>query len=121
MPSPRSKLVIVCTGCQAEPLSALGRIARNEHRNIKMEANDTLAFSSRMIPGSEHAVCYLMSACEKMGVRIHTTRTDPDLHVSGHAYQEDLRRLIRCIIYRSPKFGGKSQIARTVRLFLLGF
>ena len=53
---PRSKLVIVCTGCQAEPLSALGRIARNEHRNIKMEANDTLAFSSRMIPGSERAV-----------------------------------------------------------------
>jgi ribonuclease J len=90
-------IVYICTGCQGEPLAALSRILRDEYRGIKLKADDTVIFSSRMIPGSERAVAYMMSECARRGTKVYTTRSHPKVHVSGHAYQGDLLRLLKAV------------------------
>jgi len=89
---PREEVFAVCTGSQGESNSALARLARDMHRDLLLEAGDTVIFSSRVIPGNERAVERMQQRLSALGVQLITDR-DAFVHVSGHPAQEDLRRL----------------------------
>lgn len=91
---PEENLVILTTGSQGEIRAALSRIASREHRHFKVNKNDTLIFSSRVIPGNEKSIFHISSEFEKYGATVITGREMPDIHTSGHAYQNELKKLI---------------------------
>jgi ribonuclease J len=93
---PRDKVLLVCTGSQGEPRSALVRIAADEHAHIVLEAGDTVIFSSRVIPGNERAIGRLQNALVRIGVELITDH-DQFVHVSGHPAQDELTRMYRAV------------------------
>ncbi|MEO6794527.1 MAG: ribonuclease J [Mycobacterium sp.] len=86
---PPEKVVLVTTGTQGEPLSALSRMSRGEHRSITLTAGDLVVLSSSLIPGNEEAVFGVMDALAKIGARV-ITNAAARVHVSGHAYAGEL-------------------------------
>ena len=88
MMSPDS-LVLITTGTQGEPLSALSRMSRGEHRSITITADDLIILSSSLIPGNEEAVYGVIDALSKIGARV-VTNQQARVHVSGHAYAGEL-------------------------------
>ncbi|MDE1970008.1 MAG: ribonuclease J [Patescibacteria group bacterium] len=97
---PPEKLVIMCTGAQGEDRAALMRITNGEHRYFKVEQGDTIIFSSSVVPGNERSVQYLTDSLARQGAKIFNYRM-MDIHVSGHAYREDLKLLLNIV---KPKF-----------------
>ena len=93
---PREKIVLICTGSQGEPRSALARIAREDHPNIVLETGDVVIFSSRIIPGNEKAINRLQNALVRLGVQI-VTEEDHFVHVSGHPAREELVRMYQMV------------------------
>jgi ribonuclease J len=93
---PRDKVLLLCTGSQGEPRSALARIAEDEHAHIVLEAGDTVIFSSRVIPGNERAIGRLQNALVSAGVEI-VTEHDHFVHVSGHPAQDELVEMYRAV------------------------
>jgi ribonuclease J len=91
---PPRKIVMLTTGSQGEPMSALARIAAGTHRHIKIEKNDTVILSSKMIPGNEKAISNIINSLYRLGANVVYERTS-HVHVSGHAYQEELKMMIR--------------------------
>lgn len=89
---PDDNLLLIVTGSQGEPRSALSRIASDTHQNISLGEGDTVVYSSRMIPGNERAVMAVQDNLVKRGVRVLTDR-DHSVHVSGHAARDEIRRL----------------------------
>ncbi|MCQ8277728.1 ribonuclease J [Acetobacteraceae bacterium KSS8] len=89
---PDDHLLMIVTGSQGEPRSALSRIAADTHQNISLGEGDTVIYSSRMIPGNERAVMAVQDNLVKRGVRVLTDR-DHSVHVSGHASRDEIRRL----------------------------
>lgn len=85
--------VYLTTGSQGEPFSALTRIARGEHSQIKVGPGDTVIFSSRMIPGNELAVAYNIDNLFRMGAAVHY-QAPPCIHVSGHAAADEISTLL---------------------------
>jgi ribonuclease J len=83
------KVLLVTTGTQGEPLSALSRMSRGEHRSITLTAGDLVVLSSSLIPGNEEAVYGVMDALAKIGARV-VTNAAARVHVSGHAYAGEL-------------------------------
>ncbi len=89
---PKEHLVIICTGSQGEKRSALYRIAYNSHRNIHLEKDDVVIFSSRDIPGNEKSINSLKNLLIRQRVEILTA--DDDLvHVSGHGHAEEIKQM----------------------------
>ncbi|TXI36108.1 MAG: ribonuclease J [Mycobacterium sp.] len=86
---PPGSLVLVTTGTQGEPLSALSRMSRGEHRSITITADDLIILSSSLIPGNEEAVYGVIDALSKIGARV-VTNQQARVHVSGHAYAGEL-------------------------------
>ncbi|MBP6218025.1 MAG: ribonuclease J [Oligoflexales bacterium] len=82
--------VILTTGCQGEFRSALYRIAMGEHRGIKIKENDLVVFSSSVIPGNEKNIIAITDHLKKQGARVIGSKENPKIHVSGHAYQDDI-------------------------------
>ena len=91
---PRDRLLVLATGTQGEPPAALSKLARGEHRDLDLEAGDTVIFSSRVIPGLERSVLAVREALERQGIHVHHRRSDPGVHVSGHAYRGEQQMLI---------------------------
>ncbi|GBQ72453.1 metal-dependent hydrolase [Ameyamaea chiangmaiensis NBRC 103196] len=89
---PDDELLMIVTGSQGEPRSALSRIAADAHPNIELGAGDTVIYSSRMIPGNEQAVIAVQDNLTRRGVKVLTDR-DHLVHVSGHATRGDIRKL----------------------------
>jgi ribonuclease J len=85
---PKSEVLIIATGGQGEPRAALGRIAGGTH-DLKLSENDTVIFSSRIIPGNEIAIGRIMNQLSDLGVRIVTER-QAHVHVSGHPGRPEL-------------------------------
>ena len=114
---PPGKLLLVCTGSQGEPRSALSRIAREDHPNIALEAGDVVIFSSKIIPGNEKAIGRLQNALARRGVEI-VTELDSFVHVSGHPAREELVRMYQLVRPRIaiPIHGEARHIAAHVRL-----
>ncbi len=95
------QVLAIATGTQAEPASALARLARNEHNAFKLERGDSVIFSSRTIPGNERLVFSLICSLERAGVDVHFRATDGDIHVSGHAARDEQQRMIELLRPRS--------------------
>lgn len=88
----RDKTMILCTGCQGEPRAALYRIAHDDHRDITISAGDTVAFSSKIIPGNERSLGMVFNALAAKDVNIITEK-DAFIHVSGHPGRPQLKKL----------------------------
>ncbi len=95
-----SELVIITTGSQGEPMSALTRMANNEHKQVKLKAGDTIILSSNPIPGNEKTVIGVVNKLFEIGARI-IYNDIAETHVSGHACREELK-LVHSLI--KPKF-----------------
>ncbi|HEY2326189.1 MAG TPA: ribonuclease J [Gaiellaceae bacterium] len=90
---PPGEQLILCTGSQGEPLSALTRIAYNDHPAIKVERGDTVIMSARPVPGNELRVHDTINRLTRNGAEVLHEENAP-VHVSGHARAEELRTLI---------------------------
>ncbi len=97
---PDNEILIVTTGSQGETMAALFRMATDEHRHIKLKPSDVILISARAIPGNEGSVSKLMNHIVKGGSTVHYTDI-ADMHVSGHAGQEEQKLMLRLV---QPKF-----------------
>ncbi|MEO8800076.1 MAG: ribonuclease J, partial [Polyangiaceae bacterium] len=91
---PRSKILAIATGTQAETRAALARLSRGDHPHFTVGRGDVVAFSSRIIPGNEPEVYRMMGDLLRRGVEVRSRATDKDIHVSGHAHRGEQRRMI---------------------------
>ncbi len=94
------EILVVTTGSQGETMAALSRMATDEHRHIKLKPTDTVIISASAIPGNEASVSKLMNLLLKSGVTVRYKEFS-DIHVSGHASQEEQKLIIRLA---QPKF-----------------
>jgi ribonuclease J len=94
------RLVLLASGCQGEPMSAMARLATDQHKNLSIGPDDLVVLSARIIPGNERSISRLISHCYKRGARVIDSSV-ARVHVSGHGSQEDLQILIEAT---SPKF-----------------
>ena len=86
----RADVLYLCTGSQGEPRAALSRIAANDHRYVKLGADDLVIFSSKIIPGNEKSIFALQNKLADLGVEIITEKDHP-VHVSGHPCRDELK------------------------------
>jgi ribonuclease J len=91
---PPERGVIITTGSQGEPLSALARMAVGEHKQIEIQPEDTVIFSARVIPGNEQSIARTVNQLFKRGARVITEDVVPGVHVSGHPSQEELKLML---------------------------
>jgi ribonuclease J len=99
---PANKLMVMISGTQGEPMSALSRAAVNNHKFAKIDAGDTVVLSSRVIPGNEKSIYRMIDHLERREAKvIHDDGTQGLIHVSGHGSQEELRLMINLL---RPKF-----------------
>lgn len=89
---PPQEILIITTGSQGEPLSALMRIALGDHKQIQLEQGDTVILSSKFIPGNEKAISDLINNLYRRGAEVIYEKTS-EIHVSGHASREELKLL----------------------------
>ncbi|XCE70620.1 ribonuclease J [Candidatus Liberibacter asiaticus] len=94
---PREQLIVIATGSQGEPRSALAQLSRGEMRNVKLAEKDTVIFSSRAIPGNEVAIGHIKNRLVEQGVRVIAEDAECPVHVSGHPYPNDLKRMYQWI------------------------
>ncbi|MGU3433415.1 ribonuclease J [Actinomycetes bacterium M1A6_2h] len=90
------RLVLISTGSQGEPLSALSRMARGEHRQINIRANDLVVLASSLIPGNENSVFAVVNGLAKRGAKV-ITQQNAKVHVSGHASAGELLYLYNAV------------------------
>ena len=90
---PAERVALITTGSQAEPLSALTRIAMNDHKQVTVGPGDTVIFSSKMIPGNEKPIFDVINHLHRRGAEVQY-ETVADLHVSGHASQAELALML---------------------------
>jgi ribonuclease J len=95
---PPENILYLCTGSQGEANAALSRIARGDHRHVTLREDDTVIFSSRLIPGNESSVYALQNSLAEQGIRIITPRmVEEPIHVSGHPCRDELRRMYQWV------------------------
>ncbi|KPJ76415.1 MAG: ribonuclease J [Deltaproteobacteria bacterium SG8_13] len=90
---PDEEVIIITTGSQGEPMSALARIAAGTHKQIKAKQQDTIVLSSKFIPGNEKAIANIINKLYKRGADVVYEKIS-DIHVSGHAFREELKLMI---------------------------
>lgn len=96
-----SQLCIIVAGSQGQADSALARIARGEHKYVKLREHDVVVLSADPIPGNENAVHSLVDTLTEVGARVSYSEIMEDLHVSGHGSRQDLRLMLSLT---KPKF-----------------
>jgi ribonuclease J len=92
------EVLIITTGSQGEPSSALFRMSIGEHRHIKIKPTDLIVLSARAIPGNEGSISTMLNHLQRAGARV---ANDKDIHVSGHASMEEQKLMLRLV---NPKF-----------------
>jgi ribonuclease J len=90
---PDEKVVVISTGSQGEPLSALRRMANNDHRDVELHSGDTVVFSATPVPGNERAVNETIDRIYEIGATVITAKDAP-IHASGHGWQEELKLML---------------------------
>ncbi|MFP4167917.1 MAG: ribonuclease J [Desulfonatronovibrionaceae bacterium] len=95
-----SQIVLLLTGSQGEPLSALTRVALGEHRQIKIHPGDTVIMSSRFIPGNTKAITKVINNLYRLGAEVFYEKVRA-IHASGHAHREELKLMLHTV---RPKF-----------------
>ncbi|MEU4811250.1 RNase J family beta-CASP ribonuclease [Nocardia fluminea] len=93
---PGNRLVLISTGSQGEPLSALSRMARGEHRQINIRADDLVVLASSLIPGNENSVFAVVNGLARLGATV-ITQQNAKVHVSGHASAGELLYLYNAV------------------------
>jgi ribonuclease J len=108
---PDHKVIVISTGSQGEPLSALRRMAYNDHRQITLRSGDTVVFSATPIPGNERAVNETVDRLYHIGCDVITPREAP-IHASGHGYVEELKLMLNLVRprYVLPMHGDHKRI-----------
>jgi ribonuclease J len=96
MDLPDEKLVIVSTGSQGEPLSALARMARGDHRSVRIKPEDTVILASSLIPGNETAVFAVINGLTRLGAKV-VHQGNAKVHVSGHSPAGELLFLYNAV------------------------
>jgi ribonuclease J len=114
---PADRLTFLTTGSQGEPLSALHRVALDDHKSIKVLPGDTVILSSKFIPGNEKTISNLINHLYRRGAEVHYEKVS-EIHVSGHASQEELKTMIQLTRprYFVPIHGEYRQLVRHRRL-----
>jgi ribonuclease J len=114
---PREEVLVLCTGSQGEPRSALRRIANGENPNLALEPGDAVIFSSRVIPGNETAIFRLHNQLVRLGVEVITSDTQ-FVHVSGHPARDELSQMYHWVRPRIaiPVHGEARHLAEHARL-----
>ena len=110
---------MITTGSQGEPMSALTRIAMDDHKQIKLEKGDTVILSSRFIPGNEKTISDLINHLYRRGAEVYHEKVS-EVHVSGHASQEELKLLHNLVRPRFfvPVHGEYRHLVHHARLLL---
>ncbi len=118
MQLPPSKVCVVVSGTQGEPMSAMSRVAVDNHKSLSIEPGDTVALSARIIPGNEKAIYRMLNHLARRGADVVYGAMNPPIHVSGHGSSEELRLVLNLV---RPKFfipvhGEYRQLAQHARL-----
>ncbi len=114
---PANEVCMITTGSQGEPMSALTRIAMDEHKQIRLEEGDTVILSSRFIPGNERTIANLINHLYRRGAEVYHEKVS-EVHVSGHASQEELKLLQNLVKprYFVPVHGEYRHLVKHARL-----
>jgi ribonuclease J len=97
---PDDQVAIITTGSQGEPMSALTRMALDQHKSIQIKDGDTVVFSSRFIPGNQKAITSVINRLYRMGADVIYEKIS-DIHTSGHARREELKTMLGLV---KPRF-----------------
>jgi ribonuclease J len=113
-----SKVAILISGTQGEPMSALARVAVDNHKHVSVEAGDTVVLSSRIIPGNEKAIFRMIDHMARRGADVLYGTMNPPLHVSGHASVEEMKLVLNLVRprYFMPIHGEFRQLSKHARL-----
>jgi ribonuclease J len=114
---PRNQVTVLISGSQGEPLSALTRIAMDDHGSVHMGPDDAVILSSRIIPGNERQISNMINHMCRRGARVYTAR-NAGLHVSGHASQDELALMLNLVRprYFVPVHGEYRHLTEHIRL-----
>ena len=93
---PDQEILIITTGSQGEPMSALTRMARGKHKGIEIKNGDTIILSSRFIPGNEKAITSVINRLYRLGADVVYEKVS-DIHTSGHARREELKLMLSLV------------------------
>ena len=112
------KLVVVASGTQGEPMSALSRMAVDNHKNVTVERDDTVVLSSRIIPGNEKGIYRMINHFAKRGAEVIYGSMNPPVHVSGHGSAEEQKLILNLVRprYFVPVHGEYRQMAKHASL-----
>lgn len=112
------KVAILISGTQGEPMSALARVAVDNHKHVSIETGDTVVLSSRIIPGNEKPIYRMIDHMSKRGADVMYGTMNPPLHVSGHGSVEEMKLVLNLVRprYFMPIHGEYRQLSKHARL-----
>jgi ribonuclease J len=115
---PREKVAILVSGTQGEPMSALSRVAVDNHKHISVDKGDTVVMSSRIIPGNEKAIFRMIDHMSRRGADVLYGSMNPPLHVSGHGSVEEMKLVLNLVRPRffMPIHGEFRQLTKHAKL-----
>ena len=113
-----SKVCAIVSGTQGEPMSALSRVAVDNHKHLSIETGDIVALSARIIPGNEKAIYRMMNHIARRGADLVYGTMSPPIHVSGHGSAEELRLILNLVRpkYFVPVHGEYRQMTKHAQL-----
>lgn len=114
----RDRILVIVSGTQGEPMSAMSRIAVDNHKNLSIEPGDTVVLSARMIPGNEKGIYRMLNHLAKRDADLIYGSMSPPVHVSGHASREELHLILNLVRpkYFMPIHGEYRQLSVHARL-----
>ena len=118
MDLPPDKVAFLISGTQGEPMSALARVAVDNHKHVSVEQGDTVVLSARIIPGNEKAIFRMIDHMSRRGADVLYGTMNPPLHVSGHASVEEMKLVLNLVRprYFMPIHGEFRQLTKHARL-----
>jgi ribonuclease J len=118
MTFPPDKVAILISGTQGEPMSALARVAVDNHKHVSVDRGDTVVLSARIIPGNEKGIFRMIDHMARRGADVLYGTMNPPLHVSGHASIEEMKLVLNLVRprYFMPVHGEYRQLTKHARL-----
>ncbi|HZT30189.1 MAG TPA: ribonuclease J [Bryobacteraceae bacterium] len=118
MDAPPGEVTVLISGTQGEPMSALARVAVDNHKHVSVKPGDTVVLSARIIPGNEKSIFRMVDHMARRGADVLYGSMNPPLHVSGHASVEELKLVLNLVRprYFVPIHGEYRQLSKHARL-----